>query len=388
MPLYKFVNAHFSGEIGTKGGNRSAFVSKLKSNVRHTLGKSAEKVTTLQERLLISVSASSNAKETAELTSKVFGISWSAPCILTEIDEEKVAQEASKVLKEIKAREFYIIVKRSDKGLKIERSAFGKKVAELITKKTGIEGMINSQTIVNVELVTGNKALIFTGKFPGPGGLPVGSGGKIVLLLSGGIDSPAAAWLLAKRGCEIVFVHFHSFKEIGKEKKKIAKIEALISSLTPWLIKTKCYFVPYYPFQISSHLVPDRYRLLSFRRFMALTSQAIAEKEGAKAIATGESLGQVASQTLSNLASVQESVSLPMLRPLLAYDKQEIIALAQKLGTYEISLQKYTDCCTLFNPSSPATSSHAKDLKVFEEKIKMEKIVTEALGASEIFEYG
>ena len=138
--MFNFVNAHFSGEIGTKGGNRSMFVSRLKSNLRHTLGKRAEKVSNLQERLLISVSSSSNAREVAELCSQAFGISWSAPCVLTEIEEEKVASEAAKILKQAKAGEFYVIAKRSDKGLKVERGAFGKKVAELITQKTGIKG--------------------------------------------------------------------------------------------------------------------------------------------------------------------------------------------------------------------------------------------------------
>ncbi len=206
---------------------------------------------------------------------------------------------------------------------------------------------------IHVEVMPA-ETFVYVDPEPGPGGLPVGASGTVAALLSGGIDSPVAAWRMMKRGCRVVFVHFHSVPYLPATSQ--AKARALVERLTQWQYDSTLLLVPFGEIQREVVLtVPPPARVVVYRRLMVRIAEALARKHGALALATGESLGQVASQTLSNIARIDEAATVPILRPLIGMDKLEITAEARRLGTFEISIEPDADCCTLFVPKHPAT---------------------------------
>ncbi|MEE9190281.1 MAG: tRNA uracil 4-sulfurtransferase ThiI, partial [Candidatus Neomarinimicrobiota bacterium] len=223
-----------------------------------------------------------------------------------------------------------------------------------------------------------DEAFIFISKIQGPGGLPVGASGKVAVLLSGGIDSPVAAYYILKRGGKAVFVHFHSVPYVTEAS--IDKVRDIIEIMKKFQSKSKLYLIEFAPVQneIMEYCEP-KYRVLHYRRFMVAIADKIAKRENAKALITGESLGQVASQTLENIAVVEDSAQLPILRPLIGYDKQDIINKAQEIGTYEISILPHQDCCTLFVPKHPATKARLSDVRNSESNLDVESLVNTAV---------
>jgi len=223
---------------------------------------------------------------------------------------------------------------------------------------------------------------------PGPGGLPVGASGIVAALLSGGIDSPVAAWRMMKRGFRVVFVHFHSVPYLPPTSQ--AKARALVERLTQWQYRSQLLLVPLGEIQREVVLsVPPPLRVVVYRRMMVRIAQTLARQTGAAALCTGESLGQVASQTLPNLARIDEVAELPVLRPLIGMDKLEITAEAQRLGTFEISIEPDADCCTLFVPRHPATRVSVAEISAAEARLDVPRLVTMGIdGATlETFEF-
>jgi len=214
------------------------------------------------------------------------------------------------------------------------------------------------------------------------GGMPVGTSGKVVSLLSGGIDSPVASFLSMKRGCKVVFVHFHSFPLVSK--RSIEKAIELIKVLNKYQFKSVLYLVPFHEIQmkIKTSIAP-KYRIILYRRFMFRIAELIAKAENAKALVTGESLAQVSSQTLNNIATIEEATTMPVLRPLIGMDKEEIVQLAKKIGTYEISIKPQEDCCTLFVPKHPATKSNVEKIKKLEKRLKVARMIKKAMKETE-----
>jgi thiamine biosynthesis protein ThiI len=237
------------------------------------------------------------------------------------------------------------------------------------------------QKEIFVELVEG-KAYVFDEKFKGLYGLPVGVSGKVLHLLSGGIDSPVAAWLLMKRGCGVDFLHFHAFREF--DERKSGKILGLVKILAQYCFKSRIFFVPYYPFEAEAVEAPVKYRLVLFRRFMVRVAEAIANKHGIKALGSGENLAQVSSQTLENIAVVSKATSLPILRPLLTYEKNETVNLATQIGTFEISTIPYKDCCSLFITKHPVTKARLEIVESIEKKMNLNEAIKESLEKVEI----
>jgi thiamine biosynthesis protein ThiI len=202
----------------------------------------------------------------------------------------------------------------------------------------------------------------------------VGSSGTVAALLSGGIDSPVAAWRMMKRGCRVVFVHFHSVPYLPATSQ--AKARALVERLTTWQYASRLHLVPFGEIQREVVLsVPPPLRVVVYRRLMVRIAEALARQAGALALATGESLGQVASQTLENIASIDEAATLPILRPLIGMDKLEITAEAQRIGTFEISIEPDADCCTLFTPRHPATRTAPEEIRAAEARLDLPRLV-------------
>ena len=227
----------------------------------------------------------------------------------------------------------------------------------------------NPALTIHVEVLP-REAFIYFDREPGPGGLPVGSSGTVVSLLSGGIDSPVAAWRMMKRGCRVEFVHFHSVPYLPAMSQQ--KARALVERLTQWQFFSRLYLVPFGEIQREVVLaVPPPARVVVYRRLMVRIAEAMARATGAHALVTGESLGQVASQTLPNLARIDEAATLPILRPLIGMDKLEITAQAERLGTFEISIEPDQDCCTLFVPKHPSTRMAVDELQALEERLDL-----------------
>ncbi|MFH1314882.1 MAG: tRNA uracil 4-sulfurtransferase ThiI, partial [Candidatus Uhrbacteria bacterium] len=273
---------------------------------------------------------------------------------------------------------FKVITKRSHKlfpatSMEVSRDV-GARVLEQTKKAVDIH---NPDLTIQIE-ITEKQTYIFTEKIPGAGGLPVGSSGTVVSLLSGGIDSPVASWQLMKRGCQVIFVHFHSAPQTSQEA--IDKVQELSELLSPWQIKTKLYLVPF--LNIQKEIVKEcrgEYRVVLYRRFMYRIAEQIAEQENAKALVTGESVGQVASQTIENIATINDAVTIPILRPLIGLDKIEIIDRAKQIGTYELSILPHEDCCSLFVPRHPVTKSNIGVARKEEGKLDVDKLITNAI---------
>ena len=240
---------------------------------------------------------------------------------------------------------------------------------------------------VRVEVLP-DEAFVYCDPQPGAGGLPVGTGGTVAALLSGGIDSPVAAWRLMRRGCRVVFVHFHSAPYLPDLSR--GKARELVARLTQWQYHSRLFIVPFGEIQREVVLsVPPPFRVVVYRRLMVRIAERLARHAGALALVTGESLGQVASQTLHNLTRIDEVAAMPILRPLIGMDKLEITEQAHALGTYEISIEPDADCCTLFTPRHPATRMEAEAVAALEARLDLERLVTQGVEAAEqeLFEF-
>jgi thiamine biosynthesis protein ThiI len=240
---------------------------------------------------------------------------------------------------------------------------------------------------IHVEVLP-DETFVYADPVPGPGGLPVGASGTVAALMSGGIDSPVAAWRLMKRGCRVMFVHFHSVPYLPATSQ--AKARALVERLTEWQYQSELWMVPLGEIQREVVLaVPPPLRVVVYRRMMVRIAEALGRPRGAQALVTGESLGQVASQTITNLTRIGEVAGLPLLRPLIAMDKLEITAEARRLQTYEISIEPDADCCTLFVPQHPATRVGADEVRAAEARLEIAGLVAQGVegAAREDFEF-
>ncbi|HOB21059.1 MAG TPA: tRNA uracil 4-sulfurtransferase ThiI, partial [Candidatus Atribacteria bacterium] len=237
------------------------------------------------------------------------------------------------------------------------------------------------QVTLNVEIR--EHAYVYNESIPGAGGMPVGTNGKAALLLSGGIDSPVAGYMIAKRGVELTAVHFHSFPFTSDRAKE--KVIDLCKRLTRYCGAVRLHVVPFTKIQQELYEeCPDSQLTVLMRRFMMKIAERIAEKEGALALITGESIGQVASQTIESLVVTNEAVSLPVFRPLIGFDKVDIMEIAQKIGTYEISILPYEDCCTIFTPKHPVTHPRLDRIKASELLVDGDTLIEEAVGNTEV----
>ena len=274
---------------------------------------------------------------------------------------------------------FRITTKRSNKQFKYDSQQINEQVGQYVLDNLENKTVKLKQPNLTCYIeVLENQAFVYTEKISGPGGLPVGVSGKVVCLLSGGIDSPVAAWYAAKRGLEIIFVHFHSYPHTSKES--VHKVEKLYDKLQEYNVGEKLYLCPFIELQKKIYTqVPDKLRIIFYRRFMFRIAQEIAKKEGALGIVTGEAIGQVASQTLENIDAISEVVDMPIIRPVIGFDKKEIITKAQQINTYDISVQPHDDCCIVFMPKNPETKAKKQEIYGLEDKLDVDNLVSESV---------
>jgi thiamine biosynthesis protein ThiI len=293
-------------------------------------------------------------------------------------DLDAIARACAEAVKGRTARSFRIAARRADKRFPIPSPEIERYVGRAVQAATGWPvDLDHPDVVVRVELVTAD-AFFFFEKHPGPGGLPVGTSGRVMCLLSGGIDSPVAAWRMIRRGCRATFVHFHSAPILSRTSQD--KARALVERLTTHQLRSQLFLVPFAPIQQKVVVsVPPALRVVIYRRLMLRIAERLARRIGCHALVTGDVVGQVASQTLENLAVVGSVATLPVLRPLVGFDKEEITGEAQRLGTYEISIVPDEDCCTLFTPRFPATRASRLHVDAAEAGLDVEALVTSAL---------
>lgn len=365
------------GEIALKGLNRPVFEKKLLDNIRSAvapLGKFSirkSQSTVYVEPLEDGI----DMEKTAERLSKVFGIVNICPAVRCEKTMEAIEKTTVDALlqMDLKGKTFKVEAKREDKQFPMNSPQICRHMGGVILKNTdGLSVDVHDPDIL-VQIEIRKDAFIFTEKVSGAGGMPVGTAGRATLLLSGGIDSPVAGWMISKRGVMLDAVHFHSHPYTSdRAKEKVIDLAKIISTYTG---EIRLHVVPFTDIQLDIiDKCPKNYLTIIMRRLMMQIAERIAISRNSKALITGESIGQVASQTMESLAVTDNAVNMPVFRPCIGMDKEEIVTISKKIDTYETSILPYEDCCTIFVPKHPKTKP------VLEEIIEAEKLLTDAEG--------
>ena len=375
------ANTH---EISLKGGNRPWFERTLTANVRRALADlPVAEILRPAWRVLIAFSEPVSFIEVARRLGTVFGLHAYMPVAhcghtLAEL-EEKIAADLGAVA----PGRFAVRCTRSDKRFPHSSPEIERRIGRFIQERTGWPVDLTAPEITFHLLVDEGGLWLWRRSVPGPGGLPLGVGGRALCMLSGGIDSPVAAYLVMKRGVRADLVHFHSVPRT--DTASLDKVLDVARVLNRYQGRCTVALVPL--LDIQEQVVgrcPESVRILLYRRFMLRIADRLARRLRASALVTGESLGQVASQTVENLGAVARVATLPVLRPLIALDKQEIIAAARRAGTYELSIQPHVDCCSFLMPSHPATRTTAERLAEAEAPLEVGDLVDAALAATRI----
>jgi tRNA uracil 4-sulfurtransferase len=376
-------------ELGLKRGNRPLFLRHLARNLRRaTSDLGPLTLRQVSGRVLLDLENHPDPAAVRDRVQRVFGVASFALAyrVASTVDAMKsiiawLVEGRSFGSFRISARRAFKTYPMTSVELNRELGAF---VLERVASRVDLR---HPEVEIHVEVMPA-ETFVYIDPVPGPGGLPVGASGTVAALLSGGIDSPVAAWRMMKRGCRVLFVHFHSVPYLPPTSQ--AKARALVGLLTQWQYDSTLILVPFAEIQREVVLtVPPPARVVVYRRLMVRIAEALARKHAAVALATGESLGQVASQTLSNIARIDEAAGMPILRPLIGMDKLEITDQARRLGTFEISIEPDADCCTLFVPKHPATRMSEHEVSAVESRLDIARLVASGCdGASvEAFEF-
>ena len=372
------------GEIALKGKNRSFFENVLVRNMRRALEGMEYKLFKTHGRIFID--DVDDIEEAVDRLSKVFGLVELSIGYRTELDLDEMNSVALMIMEdELKLghKTFKAETRRSNKGFKLNSPEISRRVGGYVN--TTLEGISvdvhNPESVLNIEVR--EKAYLYAKRIPAVGGMPYGTTGKSILLLSGGIDSPVAGYLMARRGVELACVHFHSFPFTSdRAKEKVIDLAKLLAEKTDTF---KLYNVNI--LEIQSEINKNcntRYSTLLQRRFMTRIGEAVAEIEKAKSLITGESIGQVASQTMESLNVTNSTVDIPIFRPLIAMDKKDIVKISQEIGTFETSILPFEDCCTVFLPEKVATRPNLEDVQREESKLDVEQLVKRAIENIEV----
>lgn len=373
-----------TNEISLKGGNRRWFERRLTENVRHALADlPVARVQRPAWRVLITFSKEVPFVDVARRLSTVFGLNSMMPTSHCGHTIEQVEATLGPHLDSIAATSFAVRCIRSDKRFPMTSPEIEREIGQYVQERTSWRVDLRNPELTVHLLLDENGFFLWTQKVAGPGGLPVGVSGRALGMLSGGIDSPVSAFLTMKRGMRLDFVHFHSIPRT--DPASLDKVRELVAVLNRYQGPCRLAMVPLLP--IQEQVVarcPAEFRVLLYRRFMLRIAERIAGRFGSHALVTGESLGQVSSQTIENLAAVEAVATLPVLRPLIGFDKQEIISLARGIGSYEISIEPHMDCCSYLLPANPATRSRARELDGAEADLDIDTLVTTAVGDADI----
>jgi thiamine biosynthesis protein ThiI len=368
------------GEIFLKSEPVKRIYEKiLVKNIKLALKRDGIKFSVRRERGRIFIE-SEDIEKVCNSLQNVIGIVSISPCYHLKTSK---LEEIKNFVKEnyenwIKPKQTFAIRARRIGNQNYTSKELEEKVGSVVKRKVKLK---EPDITIFIE-VRRNDTYIYTKVIKCIGGMPIGTSGKVAVLLSGGIDSPVSSFLAMKRGCRVIFIHFHSFPLVSK--RSIEKAIEIVKVLNKYQFKSILYLVPFHEIQmkIKTNITP-KYRIILYRRFMFKIAELIAKAENAKALVTGESLAQVSSQTLENIATIEEATDMTILRPLIGMDKEEIIQLAKKIGTYEISIKPQEDCCTLFVPKHPATKSSIEKIKKLEKKFNVRQMVKKAVKESE-----
>jgi len=367
-------------EIGLKGRNRPFFERALADNAAQRLEPlGVEEVERLPGRLLARVDEPRDEAEWTEALSPVFGIAYFAPAVPVDRDMDAVRAATLEHLPSGPVESFRIRASRAEKSFPLTSPEIERDLGAVVQERTGwpvrLEG---AELEIGVEVVY-HHVIVSFGRMPGPGGLPVGVSGRVGLLLSGGIDSPVAGYLALKRGCRVTPVHFHS-RPFGNWRGAEKRVRKIVRALGPYGLAPYFYAVPIGRQQREITVqAPAPFRVLLYRRLMVRVAEVLTRREKGKALVTGESIGQVASQTLEGLAATEDAATLPILRPLIGMDKQEIVDRARAIGTFELSQIPADDCCRFLMPDNVVTRPQLADVLEAEASVDMDRLVEEAL---------
>ncbi len=379
------------GEIALKGGNRKKYENALARMIRRALkpiGKS--KVSVVHGRIY--VYPEERASRMGKRTAEVFGVKTVSPAWAVEATLESIVAGARPLVEGLVARKsspgspitFRVRAKRADKRFPLTSIELERAVAEAVLPSPEFVkvDLRNAEFELGIE-VGGKENYVFLDRLKGPGGLPVGTSGRGLCLLSGGIDSPVAAWLGMRRGLSMGFVSFHSFPYLGEGSKR--KVADLARAVAHYQGKAQLYVVPFAEVQEAIRdNAPERYRTVLYRRMMGRIASALCRRYDYGLLLTGENLGQVASQTMQNMGLIADAADHLILRPLITYDKEEVIDIARRIGTFDLSIRPEPDCCTVFQPASPVIHGNAEDCAEAESKLDLQGLVDRAVANTEV----
>jgi len=366
-------------ELALKGKNRPWFLSRLVRNLRRALSDlDVQSVRALMGRIEVVLGPDAVPDEVSDRISRVFGIANFSYAGSSAVDLDAIANAILTDLGDRTCASFRVSARRADKRFPLTSPQIEREVGGRIKEARGwTVNLDEPELVIHVELLT-DRAFYFFGKERGAGGLPTGTAGRVVCLLSGGIDSPVAAHRMMKRGCTVTFVHFHSYPILSRASQE--KARELVTLLTRWQQRSRVYLVAFGEIQQQVVLaVPGPMRVVVYRRLMMRIAEAIARARGAQALVTGEVVGQVASQTLENLAVIDSVAVMPIFRPLIGMDKDEITTEAIRIGTYPISIVPDQDCCTLFTPRNPLTRARLDEIQAAEQALPIDDLVERAV---------
>lgn len=378
-------------ELALKGHNRDYFEQCLIKNIRTALnGVGVRQVENLHSRIRIRLPHEASIEVVRDRLIRVCGIANFLPgrVVPLQLANPNLHELTAAVLEEIESQSFAtfrITARRADKRLALTSMDIEKSLGAAVCDRTGKKvSLKNPDLTIYIELLS-KEAFCSAEKIEGPGGMPVGVSGRIACLISGGIDSPVAAYRMVKRGCLASFIHFSGRPLVSRASEE--KVHELVRHLTTFQYDSRLYVIPFGEIQREIILnTPAPLRIVLYRRMMIRIAQELARKEQCWALVTGDSLGQVASQTPQNLCAIEEAAELPILRPLIGMDKREIIDEARRLGTYETSIEPDQDCCKLFVPPHPSTKTRLDDVKKVERMIDVSALVKRGVENVELTE--
>lgn len=378
------------GEVHLKGLNRPYFERKLIERIKLALSGLNATVKREQGRIYAFGIGENNNEKAIDMLTRVFGIHSLSPSYGVEKGWDTICRTALEVVKQEAAggkRTFKVFARRSDKQFFMNSQSICRELGGYILDnmpELSVD-IHNPEICLSVEIR--DMAYIYTKEIPCAGGMPTGTAGRGALLLSGGIDSPVAGYMLAKRGLELSAVHFYSYPYTSERARdKVVELARILAAHTGTI---KLHLVPFTEIQLAIYdNCPPKETTVLMRRLMMRIAEIIARQDGALALITGESLGQVASQTLESLCATNDAVSLPVFRPLIGFDKEDITNVARKIGTFETSIQPYEDCCTVFVPQHPVTKPRLADIRKSEALVDFSEMIERALKDTEVAEIG
>lgn len=379
------------GELSTKGRNKKDFINRLRDNVRYSFHDIAPlKIRAERDRMFIEIENNEKFGVLMERLPHVFGIQSFSPVASCDKDLDTMKALATEILADYRDRElvtFKVEVHRTDKSFPLNTHELQREMgAALLPQFPNFKVQVkNPEVALRIE-VREDAIYMMAQVLPGAGGMPIGSNGKSLLMLSGGIDSPVAGYLMMKRGVRIDAIHF--FSPPYTSENSLQKVKDLANELTKFGARVRLFVIPFTELQVAvKDAVPDNMTMTSTRRMMMKVADRVREEIGALGIVTGESLGQVASQTLESLTAINDVTSTPILRPLISADKNDIIKIAEKIGTYETSILPYEDCCTVFTPSSPKTKPKLEKVQHFESFTEFDELIERAVQNREVYSF-